>query len=85
MSVPKIPVMDFTEIEAVINLRKLNRLFHQNKTHLCTEGDEIVPVAKINPMNSSRSKLGKSQRISPEGNRQNHRTGVRIDQNSVIH
>ena len=39
MSVPKIPVMDFTEIEAVINFRKLNRRTPASNNNLSTEED----------------------------------------------
>ena len=47
MSVPKIPVMDFTEIEAVINFRRQNRKNKGSNGVLSTEEDLPPPVIDL--------------------------------------
>ena len=52
MSVPKIPVMDFTEIEAVTNFRKQSKLHFHNGKACETDHDHEPPVIQVQKKNT---------------------------------
>jgi hypothetical protein len=82
MSVPKIPVMDFTEIEAVINFRKIKRTpISKDKISPMEDENTFITLHSEPTLSSRKKSKEKTKKDSPERARHHNqqRNGVIFD------